>query len=162
IGRLKPGVSGPQVQAEMDTLVESIAKAYPQLNAGWRLVVTPVMEEVVGPIRPTLLALLGAVGFVLLIACANVASLLLARAGAGEKGSAVGGALGASRWRLMRQLGAGSMLLAIVGGAFALLLAPWATRALVALSAGIPRAKEIGVDHRALGFTLAVSLLTGL
>ena len=162
IGRLKPGVSWQQAQAEMDAISGGLAKQYPETNTGWSMAVVPFMEVIVGPIRPTLLMLQSTVGFVLLIACANVAGLLLARGASREKEVAIRAAVGASRWRLARQMLTESVLLAIVGGALALLLARWATRALIALSVGIPRVKEIGVDHRVLGFTIVISLGAGL
>jgi putative ABC transport system permease protein len=162
IGRLKPGVSWPQARAEMGTIAERLAREYPGQNSGWSVAVVPVTELIVGSIRPALLTLLGAVGFVLLIVCANLANLLLARNASREREVAIRAALGASRWRLIRQHLTESALLAVAGGAMALLLAVWATETLVALSVGIPRVEEIGIDRRALGFTLAISLLTGL
>ncbi len=162
IGRLKPGVSLSQARAEMGSIAERLAREYPEQNSGWSVAMVPVTELIVGSIRPALLTLLGAVGFVLLIACANVANLLLARNASREREVAIRAAHGASRWRLIRQHLTESALLAVAGAALGLLLAAWATDTLVALSAGIPRAEEIGIDRRALGFTLAISLLTGL
>ncbi len=167
IGRLKPGVSRQQAQAEMDSLAGGLAKQYPETNASWRMMdVVPFMEVIVGPIRPMLLVFLGTVGFILLIACANVAGHLLTRGASREKEVAIRAAVGASRWRLVRQLLTESMLLVMAGGALALLLAIWATRLLVTFNTrfttGIPRVEEVGIDHRVLGFTIAISLLTGL
>jgi predicted permease len=162
MGRLKPGVTWEQARAEMDTIAERLARDYPADNRGLSVPMVPLTDLVVGPIRPALLVLLGAVGFVLLIACANVANLLLARAAAREKEVAIRAALGAGRWRLMRQMFTESLMLALAGGALAFLLAIGATKALVALSAGIPRVEEIAIDWRVLGFTFAISLLTSL
>jgi predicted permease len=162
VGRLKPGVTWEQARTEMDTIAERLAREYPATNSIWSVAVVPLTDLVAGPIRPALLVLLGAVGFVLLIACANVANLLLARAAAREKEVAIRAALGASRWRLMRQMLTESLMLALVGGALALLLAILATKALVALGTGIPRMNGVAIDRRALGFTFAISLLTSL
>jgi putative ABC transport system permease protein len=162
IGRLKPGASLQQAQTEMDAISGVLARQYPETNTGWSMGVVPLMEDLVGRSRPTLLMLLGAAGFILLIACANVAGLLLARGASREKEIAIRTAVGAGRWRLARQLLTESMLLAIAGGVLGLLFAIWTPRALVALNPGIPRVEEIGVDHRVLGFTLAISLGAGL
>jgi predicted permease len=162
IGRLKPGVTWQQARAEMDTIAERLAREYPAANRRLSILVVPITDIVVGRIRPALLVLLGAVGFVLLIACANVANLLLARAASREKEVAIRAALGASRWRLIRQMLTESLMIALAGGALALLLAIGATKALVALGAGIPRVEEIAIDRRVLGFTFAISLLTSL
>src|SRR5204862_6857374 len=121
----------------------------------WGLIVTPLSEQATGRIRPALLVLLGAVGFVLLIACANVANLLLARAAARLKEVAIRSALGAKRWQLAKQLLTESVVLALVGGAFGLLLAYWSVRALVAFNpTNLPRADEIRVDGWVMVFTL--------
>src|SRR5262249_8101070 len=141
IGRLKPGVSWREAQAEMNTISGRLANQYPETNDGWSMGLVPLMEVIVGPSRPTLLMLLGAVGFMPAIACANVGGLLLARGASREKEVAIRTAIGASRLRLVRQLLTESMLLAIAGGALGLLFAIWAPRALVVLSSGIPRAE---------------------
>src|SRR5215213_9012807 len=163
IGRLKPGVSKEQAQAELTTIAARLEQQYPDTNTRRSLRMDSALTALVGDVRPALLILLGAVACVLLIACANVANLLLARATGRHKEMAIRSALGASRIRVIRQLLTESVLLSIVGGGAGLLLAVWWSDLLVALGKDdIPRAIHIGIDWRVLGFTLGVSLLTGL
>jgi putative ABC transport system permease protein len=163
IARLRSGVTVGQAQAELSTIASRNEQQYPEESKGFGALVLPLHEQVVGKSRATILMLLGVVGFVLLIACANVANLLLARSSVRQKEVAIRTALGASRSRVIRQLLTESVLLAGVSGTIGVLLAMWGVDLLVALSPGnIPRTSEIGLDSRVLLFTCAVSLLTGV
>jgi putative ABC transport system permease protein len=162
IGLLRPGVSIPTAQAEMNAIADRIERAFPESDKGWRPRVDPLPEQLVGNIRPALLILLGAVGLVLLIACVNVANLLLAQAAARQKEIAVRTALGAGRGRMVRQLLTESALLAFAGGAVGLLLAYWGLRAFALwIPDDVPVAHDLTLDPRVLLFTLGVVLLTG-
>jgi putative ABC transport system permease protein len=163
VSRLKPGVSTAQAQAQIDTINQRLAQAYDETNHGWTARVINLRERMVGSMRLSLLVLLGAVAFVLLIACANVANLLLARATVRAKEIALRTALGASRWRIIRQLLTESVLLSGVGGAIGLLLSMWLTRLLIAVSPpNTPRFNEIKPDARVFVFTLALAVVTGI
>jgi putative ABC transport system permease protein len=164
-GRLKPGLTRRQAEAEADVVSRILAEDLPQTHAGWQATLTPLVEEAVAEFRPALLALLGAVGLVLLIACLNAANLLLARASERAREMAVRIALGAGRWRLMRALLTESVLLALLGGVLGLLLAAWGVRALAALypeRIPVPRLDQSGIDAYVLGFTLLVSAASGI
>jgi len=159
--RLKPGVTLEQAQAEMAGITGRLEPEFPGTNQDMQVV--SLREKVVGNIRPALLVLLGAVGFVLLIACANVSHMLLARAAARREEIALRTALGAGRWDVFRQLLTESLTLALMGGSAGLLLAVWGVRVLLAISpSAIPRVETVGVDGFVLLFALAISLLTGL
>ena len=164
-GRVRAGLTVQQAQAEMNVLGDNVLKQYaPTMNREqWNLLLQPLNELVVGDVRFALWVLLGAVGLVLLIACANVANLTLARAADRQREIAVRAALGAGRWRIAQQLLTESVLLAVIGGTLGLGLAVWGVSLLSNLSQiQIPRAHEIGLDGRVLLFTLGVSVLTGI
>jgi putative ABC transport system permease protein len=166
LARVKADVTLEQAAVEGTTLIQRTQEQYPQDNPlarGATIDLTTLHEQVVGPVRPALLVLLAAVGFVLLIACANVANLLLTRAVARQKEIAIRAAMGAGRIRLVRQMLTESTLLALLGGAGGLLLAAWGIGLLARINPGnIPRLEEITIDLPVLGFTLGVSLLTGV
>ncbi|MCU1257783.1 MAG: permease, partial [Bryobacterales bacterium] len=162
--RLAPGVSLRQAQTQMDTVARRLEAAYPKTNARLRISVVPLHEKVVGAIRPTLLVLLATVGFVLIIACADITNLLLTRAAGRRKEMAVRLAIGARRFHIIRQMAMESLVLAALGGAGGLLLARLGLDLLRAAlpEASLPRQQEVGIDVAGLIFTLAISLFAGL
>ena len=163
VGRLKPGVTVAQAQSDLDRIMQALAVAYPATNKGNGAKVIPMRERVVGSVQGILWTLLAAVGFVLLIACVNVSNLLLARSSSRAREYAIRAALGAGRWRLLRQSLTETVVLALMGGALGLGFATWGTGlALKGLATTLPRADEITLDRRVVLFTFGVSLLTGL
>ncbi len=163
IARLKPGVTLAQAAQDMERVNRGLATAYPDVDAGIKTTIVPLKEEIVGDVRPVLWVLMGAVMFVLLISCVNVANLQLARAAARKREFAVRVALGAQQSRLVRQVLTESLALSLAGGAFGLLLAYWGSKAAVAAVPDmLPRPENIGLDGRVLWFTLLVSVLAGV
>lgn len=163
VGRLKPGVTVEEANADLNRVMRNLADAYPESNKGQGATLSSFRALVIGDIAPVLWMLLGAVGFVLLIACVNVSNLLLARATGRSREFAVRTALGASKWRLFRQSLIESMLPAVVGGALGLLFARWGTRAALAVfPASVPRALEVGMDSRVVIFAMVASLFAGI
>jgi len=163
IGRLKPGVTLQQAREDMDRVSRDLAAAYPAIDSDKKANILSLKDEMVGRMRPILLILLGAVGFVLLISCVNVANLLLARSTVRQREFAIRLALGAGQPRVIRQLLTESLLLSLIGGAFGLVLAKFGTAAaLAAVPRTLPRSEDIGLDPRVLLFTLAISVLAGI
>jgi predicted permease len=163
IGRLKPGVTIEQAQADLSSVMSRLAATYPETNRGNGAKVSSLKERMIGGIGSTLWLLLGAVGFVLLIACVNVSNLLLGRSTGRTREFAIRAALGAGRWRLLRQSLTESLLLALAGGGLGLVVASWGTNAALAvLPTTLPRAAEVRLDTRVLVFTVAISVFTGI
>ena len=163
LGRLKSGVDLKQAQIQFSALSQQLAQAFPETNKGWDTKLTPLRDRLVRSVRPSLLVLLGAVVLVLLIACANIANLLLARAAARQKEVAIRSALGASGARILRQMLTESIVLSIFGGGLGVLLSVWLTQVLISISPpDSPRFGEVSLDYRVLGFAIALSVLTGI
>jgi putative ABC transport system permease protein len=163
IGRLKPGITLAHARSEMSAIADRLARQYPDSNTGKSVKLMPLLDYTIRSVKPALLVLFGAVAFVLLIACANVANLLLARAAAREKEIAIRTSLGAGRARIVRQLLTESLLLALAGGAAGLALGAWGMDLLLALAPeDLPRLSDVSLDGRALTLTAALTLLTGL
>ena len=163
LGRLKPGVDLKQAQTQISAVNKQLAQAFSDTNKGWDTTLTPLRDRLVRSVRPSLLVLLGAVALVLLIACANIANLLLVRAAARQKEVAIRRALGASGTRILRQMLTESLLLSVLGGGLGLLLSVWLTQLLISISPpDSPRLGEISLDYRVLGFAVALSVLTGI
>jgi putative ABC transport system permease protein len=163
VGRLRPGVTLAQAQAEIDGIAARFALTYPETNKNWGVSLVSLLDQEVGKVRPALILLFATVGVVLLIACANIANFQLVKAASRQTEIAVRAALGATRWRLIRQLLTESLMLASIGGAFALLLAWWVLDALVALAPQkLPRSDQIALDPTVLAFTLLLSGITGV
>jgi predicted permease len=163
VARLKLGVTFAQARSDMDSVAQALAKAYPDADKASGITMVPLKQDMVGDVAPLLYVLLGAVGFVLLIACVNIANLLLARSTGRTREFAIRAALGASRGRVVRQLLTESILLAVTGGVLGILLAAWGTRASIRiLPQALPRSGQVGLDAHVLLFTLGLSLFAGI
>ncbi len=163
VGRLKPGVAVPAAEAEMKAIAARLEQQYPGTNTSWTVELVPIHELMVEKLRPALLMLLGAVALVLLIACANVANLQLARAAARHREIAIRAALGAGRWRIARQVLTESVLLSLIGGGIGLLVAPWATELLLrVVPSDVAAATDVSLDRWVIVFAVGLSFATGL